>query len=127
MASLQLGIYFALENMMTKLNTIVIATLLSFSSAPLLAAAVDNNDVVPPAQTQKNEVPNSTSNGNYLETQPDENGATDSTNGTTNSNANKQYHKDKKTNKGSKPTNLEKSKRFESPENGGTTVNPSSN
>jgi hypothetical protein len=113
--------------MMTKLNAILLTASLSLSSVPLFAATVDNNDVVPPAQIQKDQVPNSTSNGNYLEPQPDENGATTNTNGTTNSNADKQYRKDKKAHKGSKPTNLEKSKRFESPENGGTTVNPSSN
>lgn len=113
---------------MTKLKSLILATLISFSSTAVFAAAVDNNDVVPPAQTQKNQVPNSTSNGNYLESQPDENGATGNTNGTTNNNADKQYNNNRKaTGSGSRPSNLEKSKRFESPENGGTTVNPSSN
>ncbi|MBA3696833.1 MAG: hypothetical protein H0W85_08800 [Methylotenera sp.] len=84
-----------------------------------MAAAVDNNDVVPPAQMQKNQVPDSTANGNYLEPQPDENGATANT---TDKQTNKQKsHKMKS--KGSKATNIEKSNRFsETPENGGTDV-----
>lgn len=82
-----------------------------------MAAAVDNNDVVPPAQIQKNQVPDSTANGNYLEPQPDENGAT----GNTNDKQTKKSHKMKS--KGAKATNIEKSKNVtEDPTNGGVDV-----
>lgn len=102
---------------MNKLYALIAATLISIPSAQVMAAAVDNNDVVPPAQVQKNQVPDSTANGNYLEPQPDENGATSNT-------TDKQAQKSHKAkSKGSKATNIEKSKRLtETPENGGTDV-----
>lgn len=108
---------------MTKLHAIALAAIVSFSACPVMAAAVDNNDVVPPAQVQKNQVPDSTANGNYLETQPDENGATGSTTDKQNSTMNKHNYKSGKNKKGAKATNVEKSKRFtDTPENGGTEV-----
>ena|SRR3954470_19324785 len=102
---------------MKKLYALIAASVLAIPSTQILAAAVDNNDVVPPAQVQKNQVPNSTANGDYLEAQPDENGAT----GNTSDKQNQKSHQGK--NKGAKATNIEKSKRLtESPENGGTNV-----
>lgn len=104
---------------MKKLYALITAALISVPSAQVMAAAVDNNDVVPPVQEQKNQVPNSTSNGNYLEPQPDENGATGNT-------TDKQSHKSHKAkSKGAKATNVEKSKKVtEPPESGGVDVKP---
>lgn len=109
---------------MTKLLTALMFTLATVSSGQVLAAETNNADMIPPAQVQKNQVPDSTSNGDYLETQPDENGATsNTTNRQTTDKKNSKQMKSKS--KDSNATNLEKSKRMtESPENGGTTVNP---
>ncbi len=106
---------------MNKLYALITATFIAIPSSQVMAAAVDNNDVVPPAQIQKNQVPDSTSNGNYLEPQPDENGATANT---TDKQMDKQAQKSHKAkSKGAKATNIEKSKRMtETPENGGTEV-----
>ncbi|MDI1309656.1 MAG: hypothetical protein PSV17_09525 [Methylotenera sp.] len=104
---------------MTKLLAIVLLTLGSVSTGQVLAAETTNTDVVPPAHIQKNEVPDSTANGNYLEPQPDENGATTNT-----TDKQKRIQMNSKP-KGSNATNLEKSKRLtETPEDGGTKVNP---
>lgn len=92
---------------MNKIFTGIAIGLLTFSSWQINAAPKDE---APPAQLQKDKVPNSTSNGNYLEPQPDENGA--ATNNAS------------KSNKGVKPGNIEKSKKVtEPPEKGGTKVN----
>jgi len=88
-----------------KTTTIVIASLFAMSSMSLMAADTPSNP--PPAQKQMNNVPDSTSSGNYLETQQDENGATKS-------NSNK---------KGAKATNIEKGKSHnEKPDSGGVSV-----
>lgn len=93
---------------MDKVSTLVALVMLSLSSGLVHATPTD---VTPPTQIQKDKVPDSTSNGNYLEPQPDENGAT-----TENSSGKHQK-------KGSKPTNIEKSKKVtEPPENGGAKV-----
>lgn len=104
---------------MNKLYALIAATFIAIPSSQVMAAAVDNNDVVPPAQIQKNQVPDSTANGNYLEPQPDENGATGNT---TDKQTDKQKsHKAKS--KGAKATNIEKSKKVtETPDNGGVDV-----
>jgi len=93
---------------MKKLVLIICASVLSLSSYALLAAPVDN---APPVQQQKDQVPDSTNNGNYLENQPDNNGATDTT-------------KKKTSSDPTKASNIEKSKKVkEKPENGGINVN----
>ncbi len=95
---------------MYKIFTLVVLTVLGFSFGSLYAATP--SDTTPSAQSQKDKVPNSTSNGNYLEPQPDENGATS------------QGRADKHQLKESRPNNMEKSKRLtEPPESGGTKVN----
>lgn len=106
---------------MNKLYALIAATFIAVPSGQVMAAAVDNNDVVPPAQIQKNQVPDSTKNGNYLEPQPDENGATGST---TDKQPDKQAQKSHKAkSKGAKATNIEKSKKVtEPPESGGVEV-----
>lgn len=78
----------------------------------------------PPVQMQKDKVPDSTSNGNYLEMQPDENGAV--TNGkesnTTNSKHTKKSKYGKK-NAGDKSSTMNKGKQTsENPTDGGMTV-----
>lgn len=99
---------------MKKIYVLISAGLMSISSGYVLAGAASTGDV-PPAQIQKDQVPNSTENGNYLEPQPDENGATGNT-------KNKQNQKNT-SKKGAKPTNIEKSKRLtEDPASGGTDV-----
>lgn len=55
---------------MTYIKTLITAGLLSIASMTAYAATVEE---VHPAQTQKNQVPDTTENGNYLETQPVEN------------------------------------------------------
>lgn len=73
-------------------------------------------DTGPPAQLQKDKVLDSTATGNYLEPQPNENGATQN-----NTDKNKKVKKSKA--KESKPTNLEKSKKVtEEPAEGGMDV-----
>ena len=56
---------------MNKLNTLIAITFLSFASAQVVAAPPVED--APPAQLQKDKVPNSTENGNYLEPQSTEN------------------------------------------------------
>lgn len=69
----------------------------------------------PPAHQQKNQVPDSTGNGNYLESQPDNNGATGTTTGRQPSDQQR-----------SKASNIEKSKKVkEKPADGGVNVNQS--
>jgi hypothetical protein len=95
---------------MIKLLTFIVASTLTFTSWYISAEPVDSG---PPAQIQKDHVPDSTANGNYLEPQPDENGATKNSTVT-----NKKIKKYKA--KVSKPTNLEKSKKVtEDPQAGG--------
>ncbi len=99
---------------MNKLSSIIAAVIIACSSIHVNAAPTDD---APPAQKQKDQVPDSTANGNYLEPQPDENGATQDT-------STKHATSHTKKSKGSKPTNLEKSKKVtEQPENGGVNVN----
>lgn len=93
---------------MDKIFTLIALALFTFSSWQVNAAPTDD---APPAQIQKDKVPDSTSNGNYLEPQPDENGATPNSAG-------------KQNKKGVKPGNIEKSKKVtEPPEKGGAKVN----
>ena len=90
---------------MKKTSTILVASLFAFSSTALMAADTPSNP--PPAQKQMNNVPDSTSSGNYLETQQDENGAT----------------KNSSNKKGTKATNIEKGKSHnEKPDSGGVSV-----
>ena len=97
---------------MIKLITILAASVFTFTSWAIGAEPIDSG---PPAQLQKDQVPNSTSTGNYLEPQPDENGATQSS-------TDKKVVK-KSTKKGAKATNIEKSKKVtESPDSGGMDV-----
>lgn len=94
--------------MMKKLLTVLLASAFAFSTGLTVAEAADAG---PPAQQQKNQVPDTNQNGNYLEAQPDNNGGT---------NANQ---KQGTSSKQSKPGNMEKSKRFQQdPKQGGTDV-----
>lgn len=94
---------------MKTLLPVLLASVLACSVNMATAAPQDN---APPAQQQKNQVPDSTQNGNYLENQPDNNNDTKDS-------ANQQNS----TNKPSKAGNMEKSKRFhQKPEEGGTGV-----
>ncbi len=100
---------------MKKLYALALVTFFVLSTSVVMAEPADSG---PPAQQQKNAVPDSTSTGNYLEPQPDENGA----NNTGNSNQTTDK-KSKKHKKGSKLTNLEKGKSHpESPDSGGVEV-----
>jgi len=93
---------------MNRLISIILVSVLSLSAYPLMAATVDDG---PPVQQQKDQVPDSTRNGNYLESQPDNNGATDTS-------------KKKASSNPTKASNIEKSKKVkEKPENGGINVN----
>ena len=92
---------------MIKLLTFIAASIFTFASWHTYAEPVDSG---PPAQMQKDNVPQSTATGNYLEPQPDENGVVK------NSTLNKKMKKAKV----SKPTNLEKGKQVtQEPEGGG--------
>ena len=53
---------------MKKINTLIALTFISLTSAQVVAAPPVED--APPAQLQKDNVPNSTENGNYLEPQP---------------------------------------------------------
>ena len=96
---------------MNKLTTALLASAFAFSTTIVMAA--DTPDNAPPVHKEAHKSPDSTSQGNYLENQPDENGAT----GTSNNN-------DKGTGKkNAKATNLEKGKNHtDSPESGGAKV-----
>lgn len=94
---------------MKTLLPVLLASVLACSVNMATAAPQDN---APPAQQQKNQVPDSTQNGNYLENQPDNN-----------SNTKGSANQQNSTNKPSKAGNMEKSKRFhQKPEEGGTGV-----
>ena len=54
---------------MNKIQTLLVASVFSTLSIQVYAEPDDSG---PPAQHQKDVVPNSTKNGNYLETQPRE-------------------------------------------------------
>lgn len=79
-----------------------------------------------PGQAQKNQVPDSTKNGDFLEPQPDENGATQNTTGNDTKNSNMDKKMDKKMGKkhsNSNAKNVNKSSRFKKePAEGGTDV-----
>jgi hypothetical protein len=93
---------------MKKLISIIFVSVLSLSSYSLMAAGTSDG---PPAQQQKDQVPDSTKNGNYLESQPDNNGATEAT-------------KKKGQSNPAKASNVEKGKKVkEKPENGGMNIN----
>ncbi|WP_275356116.1 hypothetical protein [Methylophilus sp. YYY-1] len=92
----------------------LIAALLVASSVPSLAADHVSPDATPPAQKQKNQVPDTTKNGHYLEPQQDNNNLPPNTKDTASQPQNAQS---------SKPGNMEKSKRFQQdPKQGGTDV-----
>lgn len=95
---------------MIKLLTFITALSLTFTTWSLSAEPIDSGSS---AQIQKDHIPDSTATGNYLEPQPDKNGATK------NSTANDKKIKEHKA-KVSKATNLEKSKKVtKAPEGGG--------
>jgi len=101
--------------MMKKLLSILLASTLLSAMTVAFAAPPEN---APPAQQQKNQVPDSPQNGDYLEPQPDNNNA--ATTGSSDAQG-----KQGSGHKQSKPGNLEKSKRFhEKPQDGGTGVKP---
>lgn len=79
----------------------------------------DTSTAVPPEQMQKDKVPDSTSNGNYLEPQPDENGAIQQN--TQDQNKHSKKSKTTKKHSGTKPTNRGK-QTTETPEDGGMTL-----
>lgn len=98
---------------MNKLNTLLIATVFSALSTQVYAEPVDNG---PPAQHQKDAVPNSTESGNYLEPQTggevnDANKASD-----------KHHQKTHKTNKSKNKTDGKNV--TEQPKDGGVDVSP---
>jgi hypothetical protein len=96
---------------MNKLLTALLACV--FVSVSMGAVAAPDNP--PPVHEQKNHVPDSTKNGNYLESQPDNNGSTGSTTG-----------HDASGQKNSKASNIEHSKKVkEKPADGGVNVNQS--
>jgi hypothetical protein len=101
--------------------SLAIAAIFMVISHPTLAAP-DNvsPDAVPPAQKQKNQVPETNQNGNYLETQQDNNNPPKNPKGT----GDQQQNGRQQTNaQPSKPANMEKSKRFhQDPQQGGTGV-----
>ncbi|WP_231587251.1 MULTISPECIES: hypothetical protein [Methylophilus] len=97
--------------MMKKLLPMLLASTLVCSVNIATAAPQDN---APPAHQQKNQVPDTTQNGNYLEQQQDNNNDTKGSANTQQQNS---------TNKPSKAGNMEKSKRFhQKPDEGGTGV-----
>lgn len=103
------------DAMMRTLLSILLVSGLALATTTTFAAPPDTS--APPAQQQKNQVPDSTRNGDYLEPQPDNNGAgnagSQDTDGRQGSSA------------PSKARNMEKSKRFhEKPQEGGTSVKP---
>jgi hypothetical protein len=101
---------------MKKLYLLALVAFFTLSTSVVIAEPVDSG---PPAQQQKDVVPDSTSNGNYLEPQPDENGANNT--GNQNQTPDKKSKKHRKA--ASKPTNLEKGKSHtESPDEGGVVV-----
>ena len=79
---------------MKKLQTLIAASFLCISSTAIYAAPdnVPGGDV-PPAQMQKDNVPNSTENGNYLEPQPSD--ASTDANATSKHKSQKDSKKDK--------------------------------
>lgn len=88
---------------MNKKSAVLLTMLLSMGTSVAMAADTPSNP--PPAQKQMNTPPDSTSSGNYLETQPNDNG--DKTDGK----------------KNAKPTNVEKGKSHkEKPQSGGVNV-----
>lgn len=100
--------------MMNKLLSTLLACLFACVSTYAVAAPADavGTDNPPPAHQQKNQVPDSTGNGNYLQDQPNNNADTNQQNS-----GNPQA-------KGAK----EKSKRFhQKPEDGGTGTGGSAN
>ena len=97
--------------MMKKLLLMLLASML-VCSVPMATAAPQDN--APPAHQQKNQVPDTNQNGNYLEPQQDNNNDTKGSANTQQQNS---------TNKPSKAGNMEKSKRFhQKPDEGGTGV-----
>lgn len=75
-----------------------------------------------PGQAQKNQVPDSTKNGDFLEPQPDENGATQNTTGNDAKNSSMDKKMGKKHNN-SNAKNINKSSRFKKePAEGGSDV-----
>jgi len=101
---------------MNKLFTIITAMLFAFSSWHIQAAPSDvPTSEAPPAQMQKDKVPDSTTNGNYLEPQPDVNGVPLDP-------ANPQDSANKGKKNSSKPSNLEKNKKLKDPADGGVQV-----
>ena len=108
-----------LETIMNKIIAILAALSLSAVSFSVFAAPNDAPPAeiqdAPPAQIQKDHVPDSTSNGNYLEPQPDESGASKAT-------QEKDSHskKTKEGHKNSKPTPAVRGKQTtEEPAEGG--------
>ena len=96
---------------MNKITTALLVSVFAFSTTGALAA--DTPDNAPPVHKEAHKAPESNSQGNYLENQPDENGAT----GTSNNNAKGTGKKN------AKATNIEKGKNHtDSPESGGAKV-----
>lgn len=92
---------------MKKIYLVMLSGVLLCSAVPAFAEAPTDN--MPPAHEQKNQVPDTTKNGDYLEPQSNNNGTKASGDRSGNS---------------SRPGNMQKSKRFQqSPAEGGTDVN----
>lgn len=102
---------------MNKPYVLITAILIAIPSAHVFATEMNSKDATPPAQMERNTAPDSTKNGDYLEPQPDENGALSNTK----DKHSQKKHKDKS--KNAKPSNIEKSKKVtEDPDNGGMDV-----
>jgi hypothetical protein len=103
---------------MKKIYALITATCFVFGYNFAIAEPADSG---PPAQQQKNEVSPSTTHGDYLEPQPDENGAT--AKGNNANSTDQKAHKAKKSKSNAKPANTEKGKSHtEEPESGGVEV-----
>ncbi|MDP8567300.1 hypothetical protein [Methylophilus aquaticus] len=97
--------------MMKKLLAMLLTGAFACSIPSTVAMAADDR---PPAQQQKNQIPDTPQNGNYLEPQQDHNGGADAT----------QQQQGSQRKSTSSPGNIEKSKRFQQkPQDGGTGVN----
>lgn len=89
---------------MNYLLTAIVAATFSFSTLAISAEPADSKQSV---QTQKDNLPESTKTGDYLESQPNNAGETEN-------------HTDKDKSKSSKPSNMKKSKsQTEEPKEGG--------
>ncbi len=101
-----------MEIYMNKLYTLLLASVISTFSVQVYSEPVDGN---PPAQNQKEILPNSTENGNYLEKQPADSTDTNTSNEQHNVNKDSNHHTIKSKSKGKNTS--------DKPKHGGVEVN----